>query len=99
MSQSVKTTESGGPRGYDAGKKIKGRKRHIVTDMTGNMLEGIVHGADVQDRDGALDLINRTCDNYPAVKKLFADGGYAGEKLTTAVAHRDAVGSRPHQQT
>src|SRR5690606_16880008 len=75
-SQSVKTTESGGPRGYDAGKKIKGRKRHIVTDMTGNMLEGIVHGADVQDRDGALDLINRTCDNYPAVKKLFADGGY-----------------------
>ena len=59
--------------------------------MTGNMLEGIVHGADVQDRDGALDLINRTCDNYPAVKKLFADGGYAGEKLTTAVAHIEAL--------
>ena len=90
-SQSVKTTESGGPRGYDAGKKIKGRKRHIVTDMTGNMLEGNVHGADVQDRDGALDLINRTCDNYPALKKLFADDGYAGEKLTTAVAHIEAL--------
>jgi hypothetical protein len=55
----VKTTEAGGPRGYDAGKKIKGRKRHIVTDMTGNMLESIVHGADVQDRDGAPDLIER----------------------------------------
>ena len=49
----MKTTEAGGPRGYDAGKKIKGRKRHIVTDTLGNMLEGVVHGADVQDRDGA----------------------------------------------
>src|SRR5690606_31464546 len=84
-SQSVKTTEAGGPRGYDAGKKIKGRKRHIVTDMVGNMLEGIVHGADVQDRDGAPDLIERACQNHPTVRKLFADGGYAGEKLTTAV--------------
>lgn len=45
----------------------------------------------MQARDGALDLINRTCDNYPAVKKLFADGGYAGEKLTTAVAHIEAL--------
>ncbi|PWL16602.1 IS5 family transposase [Falsochrobactrum shanghaiense] len=90
-SQSVKTTEAGGPRGYDAGKKIKGRKRHIVADMTGNMLEGIVHGADVQDRDGAPDLIERTRANYPSVKRLFADGGYAGEKLTTAVAHIEAL--------
>lgn len=90
-SQSVKTTEAGGPRGYDAGKKIKGRKRHIITDMTGNMLEGTVHGADIQDRDGAPDLIARTCNNYPTVKKLFADGGYAGEKLATAVAHIEAL--------
>jgi transposase len=52
-SQSVKSTESGGPRGYDAGKKIKGRKRHIVTDTQGNMLAGIVHSASIQDRDGA----------------------------------------------
>ncbi len=64
-SQSVKTTEAGGPRGYDAGKKIKGRKRHIVTDTLGNMLEGVVHGADVQDRDGAPGLIERSCDAYP----------------------------------
>ena len=47
----MKTTESGGPRGYDAGKKIKGRKRHIVTDTQGNMLAGIVHDASIQDRD------------------------------------------------
>jgi transposase len=64
-SQSVKTTEAGGPRGYDAGKKIKGRKAllsevegcHVATDTLGNMLEGVVHGADVQDRDGAPGLI------------------------------------------
>lgn len=69
-SQSVKTTEAGGPRGYDAGKKIKGRKRHIITDMAGNMLEGIVHGADIQDRDGAPNLIERVCQNHLCVTKL-----------------------------
>jgi putative transposase len=52
-SQSVKTTESGGPRGYDAGKKIKGRKRHILTDTRGHLVHAVIHGADVQDRDGA----------------------------------------------
>ena len=52
-SQSVKTTESGGPRGYDAGKKIKGRKRHIVTDTCGHLVGMQVHAADIQDRDGA----------------------------------------------
>lgn len=86
-SQSVKTTEAGGPRGYDAGKKIKGRKRHIVTDTLGNMLEGVVHGAGIQDRDGAPGLIDRTCGTYPTLLKLFADGGYAGQKLETAIAH------------
>jgi len=52
-SQSVKTTERGGPRGYDAGKKIKGRKRHILTDTGGLLVAAIVHTADIQDRDGA----------------------------------------------
>src|SRR5207248_3314861 len=52
-SQSVKTTESGGPRGYDAAKKVKGRKRHIVTDTGGLLVGAEVHPADVQDRDGA----------------------------------------------
>ena len=52
-SQSVKTTESGGPRGYDAAKKIKGRKRHVVTDTSGLLVGVVVHPADIQDRDGA----------------------------------------------
>lgn len=52
-SQIVKTTESGGPCGYDAGKKVKGRKRHILTDTDGNLVIVAVHAADIQDRDGA----------------------------------------------
>ena len=86
-SQSVKTTEAGGPRGFDAGKKIKGRKRHIVTDTAGNMLEGIVHEAGIQDRDGAPGLIQTTRESYPTLARVFADGGYAGKKLEAAIAH------------
>ncbi|WP_267383251.1 IS5 family transposase [Sphingomonas sp. GC_Shp_2] len=86
-SQSVKTTEAGGPRGYDAGKKIKGRKRHIVTDTLGNMLDALVRPADIQDRDGAPELIERCRDAYPLIARLFADGGYAGQKLEAAIAH------------
>lgn len=64
-SQRVKNTESGGVRGYDAGKKIKGRKRHIVTD-TIEMLFGVnVHSTGSQDRDGALDRLAFICKTYP----------------------------------
>jgi len=90
-SQSVKTTESGGPRGYDAGKKINGRKRHIATDTAGNVLEVIVHEADIQDRDGAPMVIESLRQSYPSLVKLFADGGYAGEKLSAAIAHIEGL--------
>jgi hypothetical protein len=56
-SQSVKTTESGGPRGYDAAKKVKGRKRHVVTDTSELLVGVVVHPADIQDRDGAGTVI------------------------------------------
>lgn len=88
-SQSVKTTESGGPRGFDAGKRIKGRKRHIVTDTQGNLLIAIVHPANVQDRDGAPAVVTLACASYPTIAHLFADGGYAGEKLENALRKID----------
>jgi transposase len=84
-SQSVKTTEAGGPRGFDAGKKIKGRKRHILVDTEGNLLGAIAHGADVQDRDGAPSVLASTRSLYPWLRHVFADGGYAGDKLRNAL--------------
>jgi len=56
-SQSVKTTEAGGVRGYDAGKRINGRKRHIATDTWGNMVAVVVHAANIQDYHGARQLL------------------------------------------
>ena len=88
-SQSVKTTESGGPRGYDAGKKTKGRKRHIVTDTDGNLLGLITHAADIQDRDGASIVIAQALENHSSLTHIFADGGYSGDKLRDAMASID----------
>ncbi len=73
-SQSVKTTESGGPAGYDAGKKVKGRKRHMTVDVEGIPIEIQVNTADVQDRDGAPDLILALLEKAPTVTRLWADG-------------------------
>jgi transposase len=79
--QSVKTTESGGIRGFDAGKKIKGRKRHMIVDTLGLMVGLMVHSADIQDRDGAPDLLKSIKIRWPWLLHVFADGGYAGDKL------------------
>ena len=84
-SQSVKTTEAGGPRGFDAGKKIKARKRHILVDTQHNLLGSIVHGAEMQDRDGAQSILASTSSRYPWLRHVFADGGYAGDKLRKAL--------------
>jgi len=80
-SQSVKTTESGGVCGYDAGKKIKGRKRHIITDTIGFLIGFIIHAADIQDRDGAVHVLKSIRYTHPWLRHVFADGGYAGPKL------------------
>lgn len=85
-SQSVKTTESGGVSGYDAGKKVKGRKRHIVTDTCGFLIFILVHAADIQDRDGAVDVLAAIRHRFPWLRHVFADGGYAGAKLRGALA-------------
>ena len=84
-SQSVKTTESGGPRGFDAAKLVKGRKRHIVTDTGGLLVAGMVHAADIQDRDGAPPLLASIRSAFPWLRHVFADGAYAGPKLAKAL--------------
>src|SRR6516165_8868105 len=85
-SQSVKTTEAAGPRGYDAGKKVNGRKRHLLVDMMGLLIAAIVHRADIQDRDGAPLLLATMRRAFPWLRHIFADGGYAGGKLQQALA-------------
>ncbi len=84
-SQSVKTTESGGIRGFDAGKKINGRKRHIATDTSGLLVGLVVHSAAVQDRDGATPVLKSIVKRWPWLRHVFADGGYAGPKLKGAL--------------
>jgi transposase len=85
-SQSVPTTESGGPRGVGAGKRIKGRKRHIVTDTEGFLLAVRVHEANIQDPHGAVPLLRSVRQTYPSLRHIFADRVYRGEQLRNAVA-------------
>jgi len=82
-SQSVKGSEMIGcaRRGYDAGKKINGTKRHIAVDVLGLLLTVLVTAASVQDRDGARPLLRKA---FPTVKLAWADGGYAGKLVTWA---------------
>jgi transposase len=84
-SQSVKTTESGGIAGFDAGKKVKGRKRHIVVDTIGLMVGLVVHAADIQHRDGAPVVLKSILKRWPWLRHVLADGGYAGPKLKGAL--------------
>ncbi len=80
-SQSVKTTEVGGGCGYDAGKKIKGRKRHLLVDTMGLVLLVVVHVASIQDRDGAQLLLAKAKSLCPRLQRIWADGGYAGKLI------------------
>ena len=83
-SQSVKTTEAGGPRGYDAGKKVKGRKRHIAVDTLGLPIACQVTPADVQDRDALPPLLEEVHQKSPWVELVFVDGGYSGDETQRA---------------
>jgi transposase len=85
-SQSVATTESGGPRGTDAAKRVKGRKRHIVTDTNGLLLSVLVHPADIQDSHGAVWLLTGLGRHLPGLRHIFADRVYRGPKLLRALA-------------
>ena len=85
-SQSVKTTEAGGPCGYDASKKIRGRKRHAMVDTDGRALELLAGPASVQDRDGAVPLLKASRARFPFVELAFKDTAYAAGRV------RDATG-------
>ena len=77
--QSVKSSEGGQARGVDMGKKITGRKRHLVTDTLGLALVVAVTAASVQDRPGGKTVLARLAERFPSVALAWADGGYANE--------------------
>jgi putative transposase len=83
-SQGVKTTESGGVRGYDAGKKIKGCKRHALVDPDCRALKPHVHASSVQDRDGAGPLLRASRPRWPFVQIACADAGHQGPRVATS---------------
>lgn len=77
-SQSVRTSAQGGPKGFDANKKIKGRKRHLATDTLGLLLAVVVTAASVQDRDAGPLVLDAALDRYPTLAMVYVDQGYAG---------------------
>ena len=71
--------------GYDAGKKVKGKKRHILVDTLGLLLSASIHPADIQDRDGALPVLEEARRLFPFIERIFADGAYQGPATAAAV--------------
>lgn len=105
-SQSVKTTEAAGPRGFDAGKKVLGRKRHAMADTDGRALVMQAHPASVQDRDGAVPLLQASRKAFPFVEHVFADSAYAADRVAVATRitveivrkHPEQVGFAVHRR-
>ena len=93
----MKSAEKGGPcidpHGFDAGKLIKGKKRHILVDTLGLLLHAIVHSANIQDRDGGIVLLATLFGQFPFLEKLFADSAYQGR--FSAVRWRKPRNSEP----
>jgi transposase len=74
------------PPGYDAGKKIKGKKRHILVDTMGLLLHAIVHSVGIRDRDGGIFLLATLLGQFPFLEKLFTDSAYQGSIFGRALA-------------
>ena len=73
------------PSGFDAGKQVKGKKRHVLVDTLGLALPVLVHPANIQDRDGGILLLTALADRFPLLAKLFADGAYQGPQFRQAL--------------
>jgi transposase len=82
------------PSGFDAGKRVTGKKRHLLVDTLGLLLHALVHPANVQDRDGGIMLLSALADRFPLLAKLFADGAYQGPLF-----HKAVVKVRPQLKT
>lgn len=93
--QSVKTTESGGIRGFDAAKRVMGRKRHILVDTLGLLLVAVVHAASIQNRDGADRVLRAMGQLFPWIEIVFTDRAYAGPRVRQAAGHRVEIITRP----
>lgn len=87
--QSTRSTAQGGQTGFDAGKKVKGRKRHLVVDTLGLLLAVTITAASVQDRDAAADVVAAACLKVPGLQKLYADGAYGGRCAQAIEAAHD----------
>jgi len=91
-SQSIRSTDRGGPHGYDGGKKLSGRKRHIFVDTTGLILKVVVHKADIQDRQGVPFLLEPIKGLFPRMRKSVGGSGIHGQR-TSMDQRADGMGS------
>jgi putative transposase len=97
-SQSVKSSEAGGPRGYDAGNKAQGRKRHALVDTDGRSLVLQCHAASLQDRDGAVPLLRASRRRFPFVLRAFADAAYVARRAAEATCIAVEIVRKPEDQ-
>lgn len=97
-SQSIKTSETGGTKGYDGGKKLAGLKRHILVDADGRLLAACVSPADMHDSRAAPHLLRDSRRSWPFVQTVWADSAYRGERVGAATSIRVAIVTGPPNQ-